>query len=113
GNSVGYDLLPTFDTFWKHARAGKGESFGEEHDYGILTRRVGNSAEDVGQHIRLGVIGSALNGTVGAANMSRPPWGWFDGEDRTRPLGEWFLQPADTTRRRWDVPGSFSRPHKY
>ena len=58
-------------------------------------------------------MGSALNGVVGAANMSRPPWGWFDGQDRARPLGEWFLQPAEIIRRRWKLPESFSTTYTY
>jgi hypothetical protein len=45
--------------------------------------------------------------------MSRPPWGWFDGMDRDRPLGEWFLQPAEVTRRRWNLPESFSAVYDY
>lgn len=112
-NSVGYDLLPTYDTFWQRSRSGKNETLGEEHDYGVVTVRFGNGTEDIEQHIRLGVMGSALNGVFGAANMSRPPWGWFDGQDRARPLGEWFLQPAETIRRRWSLPESFSRTYTY
>jgi hypothetical protein len=45
--------------------------------------------------------------------MSRPPWGWFDGMDRGRPLGEWFLNPAETTRRRWQLPETFSTVYEY
>jgi Zn-dependent protease with chaperone function len=112
--SAGYDLLPTLDTFWLHARSGKNETCGEQHDYGILTARIsGDGAEDRERHVRLGIRGSALNGVVGAANMSRPPWGWFDGQDRGRPLGEWFLQPAETIRRRWNLPESFSTTYVY
>ena len=111
--AVGYELLPTLESFWPHARPGKNESFGEEHDYGVVSARFAQGSEDVLRHIRLGVTGSALNGLVGAANMSRPPWGWFDGQDRTRPLGEWFLQPAEVIRRRWNLPESFSTTYTY
>ncbi len=90
----GYDLLPILKTFWPRARSGKNETLGEEHDYGVLTVRFLQGGDVVEHYIRIGVLGSALNGLVGAANMSRPPWGWFDGQDRARPLGEWFLQPA-------------------
>ncbi|HET8547113.1 MAG TPA: M48 family metallopeptidase [Bryobacteraceae bacterium] len=103
GNSVGYDLAATFDALWERARSGTNETCGQEHDYGIVTVRFAAGAEGVERHIRVGVRGSALNGAVGAPNMSRPPWGWFDGEDRGRPLGEWFLQPAETIRRRWKL----------
>jgi Zn-dependent protease with chaperone function len=111
--AVGYDLLPTFDSFWPRARSGRNETCGEEHDYGVVSARFVQGAEEVERHIRLGVMGSALNGVVGAANMSRPPWGWFDGQDRARPLGEWFLQPAETIRRRWNLPESFSTTYVY
>jgi len=111
--SIGYELLPTFESIWPRARSGKNETCGEEHDYGILSVRLAQGAEDVLRHVRLGVMGSALNGAVGAANMSRPPWGWFDGQDRARPLGEWFLQPAETIRRRWKLPESFSTTYTY
>ena len=111
--SLGYELVPTYETFWPRARSGKNETCGEEHDYGVVSARFAHGAEDVLRHIRLGVMGSALNGVVGAANMSRPPWGWFDGLDRGRPLGEWFLQPAETARRRWNLPESFSTTYTY
>ena len=111
--SVGYELVSTYDTFWQQARSGKNESFGDQHDYGIVTARFVNGAEEAVRHLRLAVRGSALNGIVGAANMSRPPWGWFDGQDRNRPLGEWFLQPAETVKRRWNLPDSFSTTYLY
>ncbi|MCC7176484.1 MAG: M48 family metalloprotease [Bryobacterales bacterium] len=113
GQAVGYELVPTYETFWPRARSGKNETYGLEHDYGILSARFTEGAEDTLRHVRLGVMGSALNGAVGAANMSRPPWGWFDGQDRGRPLGEWFLQPAETIRRRWKLPESFSTAYAY
>jgi hypothetical protein len=109
GDSIGYDLLPTYEAFWTRSRAGRNESFGADHDYGIVTVSLPAGESP----IRLGVLGSALNGVVGAANMSRPPWGWFDGQDRTRPLGEWFLQPAETAKRRWQLPDSFSTTYSH
>jgi hypothetical protein len=110
GDTIGYQLVSTFDTFWPRAVSGKNETFGEEHDYGVLTAKFGEGAE---RHIRIGVRGSALKGEVGAANMSRPPWGWFDGQERDRLLGEWFLLPAETIRRRWNLPESFSTIYLY
>lgn len=111
--AIGYELLPTYETFWPRARPGVNETYGEQHDYGIVSAHFAQGSEDVLRHVRLGVMGSALNGKVGAANMSRPPWGWFDGQERDRPLGEWFLQPAETIRRRWKLPESFSTAYTY
>jgi hypothetical protein len=113
GDSVGYDLIPTLDALWPRAGAGQNETYGEQHDYGVVTVRFVKGAEEVERYIRLGVRGSALNGKVGAANMSRPPWGWFDGQDPKRPLGEWFLQPAETIRRHWNLAEAFSTAYVY
>jgi hypothetical protein len=112
-DTVGYDLLPTLDTFWPRARIRGDAAFGAEHDYGIVTVDLSDGGGTVKRDIKLGFMGSALNGSVGAANMSRPPWGWFDGQQRSRPLGEWFLQPAETVRRRWNLPESFSTTYTY
>ncbi len=111
--AIGYELTPTYETFWPRSRSGRNETYGAEHDYGVLSVRLANGVEDVLRHVKLGVMGSALNGAVGAPNMSRPPWGWFDGQERARPLGEWFLNPAETTRRRWKLPESFSTVYTY
>ena len=110
---VGYDLVPVFESFWPRARSGKNETFGEEHDYGVVSVQFADRDENIETHVRLGVMGSALNGVVGAANMSRPPWGWFDGQNRDRPLGEWFLQPAEVIARHWQLPESFSTAYTY
>lgn len=110
---VGYDLISTFDTLWQVGKSGKNDAYGAEHDYGVATVRFVAGNDEAERHIRVGVRGSALNGIVGAANMSRPPWGWFDGQERDRPLGEWFLQPAETVKRRWNLPESFSTTYTY
>lgn len=113
GDEIGYDLLPLYDTLWPRATAGKSDTMGEDHDYGILNVKVAEGAADTLRHVKLGVRGSALRGVEGAPNMSRPPWGWFDGQERDRPLGEWFLQPAETIRRKWNLPESFSTVYLY
>lgn len=112
---IGYDLLPLLTSLWPRARSGKNDTFGQEHNYGILTLQIaGDGDAQSEQHIRLGMLGSAFNGTVGAPNMARPPWGWFDAAERTQPLGEWFLKPAETIRRRWSLPAaSFSTTYLY
>jgi len=111
--AVDYELLPTYETFWPRSRGGKNETCGEEHDYGVVSPKFAEGNADVVTHVKLGVMGSALNGKVGAANMSRPPWGWFDGQDRNRPLGEWFLDPATVVKRHWSLPDSFSTVYTY
>jgi hypothetical protein len=116
-DEVGYDLLPFLTTLWPRAAGGKNDTFGEEHNYGILTLRVadaGGKGSETERHVRLGVMGSAFTGAVGAPNMARPPWGWFSAEERNRPLGEWFLQPAETMQRKWKLPAaSFSTTYVY
>ena len=53
-------------------------------------------------------ICSAFRGKVGGTNMARPPWGWFDGKERDRPLGEWFFDPAGTVKRHFKLDESFA-----
>jgi|GEM_PF-407521 len=111
--AVDYELIPTYTTFWQRAGKGKNETYGLEHDYGVVTARFAQGSEDVEKHILVGVRGSALNGLVGGAYMARPPWGWFEGSERDRPLGEWFLLPAETVRRHWRLPETFSTAYTY
>lgn len=40
--------------------------------------------------------------------MARPPWGWFDGRELDRPLGEWFFLPAETVQRTYGLGTGFS-----
>jgi hypothetical protein len=98
--SIGYDLLPLYDTFWKHAQEGRSEAYGESQDYGVRSIAVKiSSTLVVIKKETIGRLGSALRGKAGAPNKARPPWGWFDMTDRKRPLGEWFLDPAATILR--------------
>ena len=107
--TIGYDLLPIYEALWTRSASGKNETFGDQHDYGIVVADLGSGPVP----LKLGIRGSAFNGVVGAPNMARPPWGWFDGTERDRPLGEWFLQPAEVTRRRWQLPDAFSTVYTY
>jgi len=109
GDSIGYDLIPIYPTFWSKAVGEKSETFGVAQDYGDVSIQVSSSSgKDVAQQVRVGVMGSAFLGKVGAANMSRPPWGWFDNEEKNRPAGEWFLNPAAVIKRHFNPPGEFS-----
>ncbi len=57
---------------------------------------------------RLGKLGAAFNGRVGRADAARPPWGWFDREERTAPPGSWFFDPAATVKRHFQLGAEFS-----
>jgi Zn-dependent protease with chaperone function len=111
---VGYDLLPTYSTFWPRAQNGGNETYGEEHDYGTITAfAVDESGTAAEKQVQLGVLGSALNGLMGGRHMARPPWGWFDGQERDRPLGEWFLQPAEVVRRHFNLGSALPVAYTY
>jgi hypothetical protein len=113
GQNVGYDLVPLLTSLWPRAQGGVNETYGEAHDYGALEVRVVERCTEVQRAAKVGLAGSAFRGFVGAAHMARPPWGWFDGFARERPLGEWFLQPAETIQRRWEPGESFSTTYTY
>jgi len=114
GKSIGYDLISIYDTFWVQAQKGENETFGESFDYGtrsLLKFRAGNSPEKIEQ--KLGVLGSALRGEVGAKNKSRPPWAWFDQKEGDRPRGEWFFDPASVIARHFRLGDGFSLAYVY
>ena len=56
----------------------------------------------------LGEIGSLFRGTVGGRNMARPSWGWYDQDEPDCRQGEWFLVPAETVKRHFDLGDDFS-----
>jgi hypothetical protein len=107
--NVGYDLIPILTTFWPRAQRGVNETYGESHDYGKLTVSVmpadGRQQE---RQVKVGLIGSAFLGKVGAHNMARPPWGWFDRDDPGLPRGAWFFDPARTIKRHFKMGSEFS-----
>ena len=111
GGSVGYALAPLYTTLWAQALAGENQTYAEAHDYRKLFAAV--LAKDAGgirnaNRTIENKIGSAFRGKVGGTNMARPPWGWFDGKERDRPLGEWFFDPAGTVKRHFKLEESFS-----
>lgn len=112
---VGYDLVPVHTTLWERAVATSAETYGETSSF------VGAGADGIAYSSSLAAggsggsrgskpvsLGSAFNGKVGAPNMARPPWGWFDSSEKDRPPGEWFFDPAGTIRRHFALPSSFS-----
>lgn len=105
GASVGYALAPIYTTLWARAQAGENQTYAEAHDYRELLTAAsrGNGRSAIPPK-----IGSAFRGAIGGTNMARPPWGWFDGRERSRPLGEWFFDPAETVKRHFKPDASFS-----
>jgi hypothetical protein len=109
--TVGYDLLPLYETLWSRARSSGGvnETYGAAYDYTTLNVNVAQkSGQTVTRQINLGVLGAAFSGKVGAKNMARPPWGWFDRNERGELTGGWFFDPAQTIKRHFNPTGSFS-----
>jgi hypothetical protein len=106
--SVGYELVPLYDTIWRRALAGSKETFGEVADYASFSFDAAGAKRPVKRTKRLGRLGAAFLGTFGAPNAARPPWGWFDRSERGRPRGEWFFDPAVTARRHLGRGADFS-----
>jgi hypothetical protein len=110
--AVSYELLPMATTFWPRARRSAPETFGESYKYGAVSL---NTLEGSGRASRrqfnLGTLGSAFLGKVGAPNMARPPWAWFDRSDAGRVKGEWFFDPAATVKRDFSLGKEFSETY--
>ena len=107
--TAGYGLMPLYSTLWKIAHDPNNDTFGETHDYGFITVRLQLPSGQVkDQAIRLEKAGSGFLAKRGGNALARPPWGWFDGEEIDRPLGEWFFQPAETIKRHFQLGDDFS-----
>ena len=114
---VGYELVPIQATLWKNAQMRKSgqttglgnATYGVTQDYGTISIELLDSGGRVVQRkFQLGTLGSAFLGNVGGHNMARPPWAWFDRNDRDEQLGQWFFDPARATKRRFNLSDSFS-----
>ena len=107
--TVGYKLVPLYTTLWTRAQRGTNETYGDAYDYGTLSVSVMQASGRVLQRkSKVGKIGSAFRGEVGASNAARPPWGWFDSNEREQPAGEWFFDPAKTVKRHFGLGEEFS-----
>ena len=105
---VGYDLVSMAETLWPLAQNGENATYGRAFDYRTHTVTLSHADGDTTtREVAIGPIGSALRGTVGGRHMARPPWGWFD-RDEDRRQGEWFLTPAETVKRHFDLDDTFS-----
>lgn len=106
--TVGYALLPLFTTLWSQAQSGANKTYGEAHDYsGLQFSKALLDNPALANQAKQNKIGSAFLGKVGAANMARPPWAWFDSSERDRPLGEWFFNAAETVKRHFKLGDEF------
>jgi len=113
---VGYDLIPIFDTLWKHALGDKNETYAvasefPEYKFQFIKDTKLNWVTEVKSPKRK--LGIAFLGVVGSPNKARPPWGWYDQTERDRPLGEWFFDPASVIARHFELGESFSRVYLY
>jgi hypothetical protein len=98
--TISYELLPMASTIWQRARRGAKETFGATHKYGTISVNTIEKSGKASRHqFNLGTLGSAFLGKVGAPNMARPPWAWFDRSDAGRVMGSWFFDPAATIKR--------------
>lgn len=107
-DTVGYDLAPLDTTLWALALRGISPTYAETQDYGLVLVNVVEDGAVKEQAVRLEGIGSAFRGRVGGANLARPPWAWFDGKNRSEPLGQWYLDPARTIRDHFGLGPDFS-----
>ncbi|MFN0084095.1 MAG: hypothetical protein ACKVX9_01795 [Blastocatellia bacterium] len=119
--SIGYDLLPIYDTLWARAQQvnekGENETYGEGFDF--KTRAVLRAASEKDataprrMEQKLGLIGSTFRGEVGFKNKARSPWGWFDSSEPDRPQGEWFFDPASVIASHFSLGPEFSAAYVY
>ena len=123
-DTIGYELLPIQTTLWPKARipvkAGSSSdlgslpvsaslTYGISHDYSTISiDLVQANGSILSKKIKIGGIGSAFLGKTGGINMARPPWGWFDNNHSSDPLGIWFFDPARIVKRDFNLGESFS-----
>lgn len=114
---VGYDLLSLHTTLWPRASRAPNETYGAAADFGTVVISVpGKGGKDAERKVALGRRGAAFAGRVGAPNAARPPWGWFDREDRAAEgwrAGAWFFDPAGDLKRRHRLGADFSSTYTF
>jgi hypothetical protein len=108
-SAIGYDLLPIQTTLWAHSRGRVNTTYGETYDYGRITISLVQPRGRVAERkVNVGEVGRSFLGNVGGHNMARPPWAWFDRNDRNQPPGLWFFDPASIIKRDFHLDESFS-----
>jgi hypothetical protein len=106
--SVNYDLLPIRTTLWARAKNAPNITYGRACDYGRISIMVQQSGGRAEKKIDIGKVGCAFLGRVGGRDMARPPWAWFDKDERDRTPGQWFFDPAGAIKRNFDLDDQFS-----
>lgn len=110
--SIGYELLPIETTLWAQAKNRKAENdptYATANDYGQFSLNVVQKNGKVSQQkLKVGTIGSTFVGDSGGLNMAHPPWGWYDRNHRSDPLGLWFFDPARVVKRDFKLDETFS-----
>lgn len=107
GGPVGYELVPIYTTLWQRAKGGSGSTYGEAYDFSTIKIST-QSKKTTTRTEKIGKVGVAFSGKVGALNMARAPWGWFDPSEKNQPLGHWFFDPAATIQRHFKRGQDFS-----
>ncbi len=117
-NTVGYELVPLQTTLWakaqitgspKEINGAVNPTYGVARTYApIVLALVQSDGRVILRTFDPGTVGSAFLGRVGGQNKARPPWAWFDRNDRDVPAGQWFFDPAKTIKRSFRLNESFS-----
>jgi hypothetical protein len=106
--SVGYQLVP-LSSLWAKVAAEPNQTYGVVFDYGEIKLMTSlTTGEPKEQTFKVGKVGCAFLGKVGGVNMARPPWGWFDRDEREQKLGLWFFDPATVIKKDFKLDEKFS-----
>lgn len=106
--SCAYDLIPLQTTLWKRALSKANETYGVVYNFQQITVSVVSTPGTTNHTTRIGPRGVAFLGKKGGQNIARPPWGWFDGVQRSQSPGVWFFDPAKEIKREFKLDESFS-----
>jgi hypothetical protein len=105
--SVSYQLVP-LSTLWTTAKGKTNQTYGVTNDYADVKLSLNLNGSTTQKTFKIGKVGCAFAGSVGGINMARPPWGWFDRDERDTPLGQWFFDPATKIKHDFKLDSEFS-----
>jgi len=105
---VSYELVP-LSVLWLKSTSSPNETYGTVCDYAEVKLSTSiKPGTEAFKSLTPGKVGCAFLGQVGGENMARPPWGWFDRDDRSEPLGRWFFDPATRIKGDFNLDDKFS-----